>query len=1124
MRPSESRLMCKVDCQASGVAYLQVIRTKRVVMEKVAQIDKDILKGILLNLINGKKTVTYADLSKTVEGYSGRRINPHVGFNAPLGRIQYYCIESNAPCLSALVVNQDQVPGPGFIDCFRKANPHDPRADHEIVEEEQRACLENKDWSPLLERCGIQADELWEGKREPLNFDTLNWSALVPILDQYEDDMAAQRGKEIYKWEAVKHFRNHWNIDAADFHEMLRESLSKTQNLLTSRNYLPKGMIEILADNDPESVRSSFRMLMDNSVPLNQRMDQFSSDMDEQLEALNVIRQKRGERIVKNHFQDPHAMSVYLALAQDDRHYIYKARPYESFAARVGAKTSKDRYEKVEAFEGLCDSILSYLLERRNDLVKKSDDLLPEELREVDESRHMLAQDIVFYANWGIAKNWAYAPGEQAKYWEDFKNAGIMGIGWSELGNPSRFNTKKELKQALVETYDEGNPKNDTDSIWAFVNELKPGDIIWARRGTKHVVGCGIVKSDFRYEEDSAPYHSVREVEWAEIDEFDVEGAFHFRTIYELTEKTSVKTSNLEALSQGIMDHADDDWWPGDDEYTPGLTSEEWLTLIGDESVFREESLIMLSCLRAIGGQATVTELAEAYGRKKNWYLSQAISLAKRIVEREPRVKPYIDDANLRWWPILFVGKVQASDAPGSFIWRIRDELAEALDGVDWSKYDLEERIPEIESSEKSYWWLNASPKIWSFSDIEPGEEQTYTVLTENSTPRRIHANFMAAKEGDVVIGYEATPVKKVVAICEISRDTDDENLYFRKLRDLASPIPYSTIKEDDVLAQSQFVKSPNGSLFALSKDEFDRVIELAGDDVPILPAAKAKPYSDKQFLEDVYISASNLASMKRLLERKKNLILQGAPGTGKTYCAKRLAWAFMGEEDNNRICFVQFHQNTTYDDMMAGYRPADDGGFEAIPGEFLRFCDKAAQDSEQRPWFFIIDEINRANVSKVFGELLMLIESGHRDEAIKLSLLGRSVKVPSNLYIIGMMNTADRGLALIDYALRRRFAFFEMEPAFRNEQFMSYIDGTGNRSLAALAEAVDKLNKEIASDPSFGTGFRIGHSYFCLGDDVSDEDVVDVVEYELDPLVREYWFDAPDTAEEKIAELRAAL
>lgn len=1093
-------------------------------MEKVKQIDKDTLKGILLAMNRGENTVTYGDLSKMVEDVTGRRINPHMGFSIPLGRIQDYCIESNVPCLSALVVNQNQVPGPGFIDYYRKANPQDARSDQDILADEQKACRENEDWLPLLQRCDIEPDELWDVDLPELDEEALNWSALVSILDQYEDNLKTQRSEEVYKWEALMQFQNHWDIDANDFHAMLCESLSKTGNLLTSGMYYARGMIEIFADNNPDAVRAAFKMLLDSNIPLDQRMEQFFAEMDEQLKALNEIHRERGEQEAKNHYQDPHAMSVYLALAQDDEHYIYKARPYESFAARVGAKAPKNKHQKVESFETLCDTILDYLLTRRSDLVRKSDDLLSEGQCKVDSSHHMLAQDIVFYASWGIAKSWAYAPGEQAMYWQEFKNAGIMGVGWTKIGDPSRFKKKKELSEALIEAYGGSDPKQDTSSIWAFVKELKPGDIVWARKGTKHVVGRGVVKSDFRYEESLEPYHCIRDVDWIEMDEFDVDGTFHQKTLYELTEWTSVKTSELDSLSQGAIDRRNDSWWPGAEEYSPGLTAEQWAQLINDKGIFKDESMIMLGCIRDYGGQATVTELANAYGRSKNWYLSQATSLAKRIVESEPSVRPYLNDDNSKWWPILFVGRAQASDGAGSYVWRIRDELAEALDDIDWSAYDLKAKTQKTGSDEKSYWWLNASPKIWSFSDIEPGAEQTYTVLTENGTPRRIHSNFLAAKAGDVVIGYEATPTKKVVAICEISRDTDEKNLYFRKLKDLVEPVPYSTIKDDELLSQSQFMKNPNGSLFALTEEEFQRVLELASDDAPISPIEKAKPYTDEQFLIDVYVSKEDLETMKRVLARKKNLILQGAPGTGKTFCARRLAWDFMGEEDESRICFVQFHQNTAYDDMMAGFRPAEDGGFEPVPGEFLRFCDKAAQDPERRPWFFIIDEINRANISKVFGELLMLIESSHRDEPVKLSILGRTVRVPSNLYLIGMMNTADRGLALIDYALRRRFAFFEMEPAFGNEQFEHYLESTGSDGLKALARAVEKLNEEIGSDPAFGSGFRIGHSYFCFDGDVTEENLKDVVEFELAPLVQEYWFDAPGSAKEKIETLRAAL
>lgn len=273
------------------------------------------------------------------------------------------------------------------------------------------------------------------------------------------------------------------------------------------------------------------------------------------------------------------------------------------------------------------------------------------------------------------------------------------------------------------------------------------------------------------------------------------------------------------------------------------------------------------------------------------------------------------------------------------------------------------------------------------------------------------------------------------------------------------------------------------------------------------LSTAAKKPYTDAQFLQEVFVSKSDLIAMKGLLERKKNLILQGAPGTGKTYAAKRLAYAMMGEEDDSRIGFVQFHQSYTYEDFVIGYRPNGEGGFDIQPGVFADFCARAVRDSG-RSYFFIIDEINRANISKVFGELLMLIEADHRGDSIELSIDRRRLTVPENLFIIGMMNTADRGLALIDYALRRRFAFFDMKPALDASGFLAMLQDTGNEKLGALVDTVREINKEIEKDPALGQGFCIGHSYFCMQQGVTDEDVHGIARFEIEPLIAEYWFD----------------
>lgn len=264
--------------------------------------------------------------------------------------------------------------------------------------------------------------------------------------------------------------------------------------------------------------------------------------------------------------------------------------------------------------------------------------------------------------------------------------------------------------------------------------------------------------------------------------------------------------------------------------------------------------------------------------------------------------------------------------------------------------------------------------------------------------------------------------------------------------------------------------------------------------------------YTEEDFLNDVFIDKSQYNILKNLLLNKKNIILQGAPGVGKTYTAKRLAYSILGEKDINKVKMIQFHQSYGYEDFIMGYRPKETG-FELAEGPFYKFCKKAEEDSENK-YFFIIDEINRGKLSKIFGELLMLIEPDKRGQSLRLLYKDEEFSVPKNLYIIGMMNTADRSIAMIDYALRRRFAFYDFKPAFETENFINYKNKFNNAKYTSLINEIIKLNKEIASDCSLGSGFQIGHSYFCNNKEINDEWLNSVVEYEIIPLLKEYWFD----------------
>ena len=283
-------------------------------------------------------------------------------------------------------------------------------------------------------------------------------------------------------------------------------------------------------------------------------------------------------------------------------------------------------------------------------------------------------------------------------------------------------------------------------------------------------------------------------------------------------------------------------------------------------------------------------------------------------------------------------------------------------------------------------------------------------------------------------------------------------------------------------------------------------------------------PYTKEDFLSEVFMPEEEYEKLSGILRIKKNIILQGAPGVGKTFAAKRLAFSMMGVKDVERVMMVQFHQSYSYEDFIMGFRPSTDG-FELKRGAFYNFCKKAEIDGDN-DYFFIIDEINRGNLSKIFGELFMLIENDKRGVSLQLLYSDEKFSVPKNIYIIGMMNTADRSLAMLDYALRRRFAFFEIKPGFTTDGFIEYRMSLENEKFDKLIACVESLNNEISNDESLGDGFCIGHSYFCnLSPDTIDDQVLSgIVEYELIPLLKEYWFDEPTKVKDWSSNLRSAI
>ena len=441
---------------------------------------------------------------------------------------------------------------------------------------------------------------------------------------------------------------------------------------------------------------------------------------------------------------------------------------------------------------------------------------------------------------------------------------------------------------------------------------------------------------------------------------------------------------------------AKEDWIGADIDF--GIPADDWRELFDDESIFNTQSWEVLYRFLDYGGMATCKQLSVKYGETPNFYNTGVTTLAKRMTGCDISVKE--KNGNKRYWTILFVGRNANSDEDGVFVWKLRDELKEALEDVDFS--DTELYADQSENS-VNYWWLNANPKIWSFSDIEVGEEQNYTMYNDNGNKRRIFQNFLDAREGDLIIGYESNPVKQVVAICRVTKQNDGENLYFEKIEGLTSPIDYTLLKDAPELEKMEYFMNPQGSLFKLTKGEYDFIMDMVREENQENPigSEQAESYSKEDFLSEVYMTSEKYDSLKGLLLNKKNIILQGAPGVGKTFAAKRLAYSIMGVKDESRVEFIQFHQSYSYEDFIMGYKPSGEG-------------------------------------------------------------------------------------------------------------FRLYLDRFNDDTFYALIEKIKDLNFEIAKDPSLGSGFCIGHSYFCGQDECTDEWMQSVVEYDILPMLEEYWFDEP--------------
>lgn len=415
----------------------------------------------------------------------------------------------------------------------------------------------------------------------------------------------------------------------------------------------------------------------------------------------------------------------------------------------------------------------------------------------------------------------------------------------------------------------------------------------------------------------------------------------------------------------------------------------------------------------------------------------------------------------------------------------------------------------------RNYWWLNINPRVLRFKDFDNGDTFKYYSINEDGSDRKIHSNFVEAKKGEIVIIYESVPVGRIIGLCVIEEELKDNSIVFKKVELLTEYILRTSIENTREMMNLEAFRNQEGIFFKVSLAEFNSLYNLIREMNPKTTYMSYPEYTKEDFLKEVYFKSEDYDELRELIEARRNVVLQGPPGVGKTYIAKKMAYSMLGKKDSGKILNIQFHPNYSTDDFIEGFRPDDIAIYKYRQGCFKEFCNQARNDKKNK-YFLLIDEINRGDIIKIFGDTFMLLDPDKRgkEHYVELHASKERFYIPNNLYIIGTMNLSDKNQSMSDYAVRRRFSFFNIDPIYDNEDFKKEYER--NPLVSKVVNIVKELNNYLEGNK------QIGHCYFCNVKD--DKSFIRTVKYELIPLVEEYFKDDKGTKNKIVKRLKDAV